>query len=176
MEAYACSLQHVVEAATGQSWMTEGRGMVPQVRPLVQAFLTATGRHVSPHILHECWPPEHNIIPRQSMDEIRALITQCLDKDATQKPSYTAWDMFAWLDSNRNKWKEDCLPYSLGTTVDLSSRMPGIQLALHDEEGRYRDMARVLRFVGHMLVYDPQTNRAGWIVMRGVPSSLTEVE
>ena len=110
------------------------------------------------------------------MDEIRALITQCLDEDATRKPSYTAWDMFAWLDSNKNKWKEDCLPYSPGTAMDLSSRMPGIWLALHDEEGRYQGVVRVLRFVGHMLVYDPQTNGARWIVMRGVPSSLTEVE
>ena len=37
-------------------------------------------------------------------------------------------------------------------------------------------VVRVLRFVGHMLVYDPQMNGAGWIAMRGVPSSLTEVE
>ena len=150
--------------------------MVPQVSPLVQAFLMATGRHVSPCILRDCWPPEYNIIPRQPMDEIQALITQCLDKDAMQKPSYTAWDMFAWLDSNKNKWKEDCLPYSPGTTVDLSSRMLGIWLVLHDEEGRYQGLARALRFMGHMLVYDPQTNGARWIVMRGVPSSLTEVE
>ena len=27
-----------------------------------------------------------------------------------------------------------------------------------------------------MLVYDPQTNGAGWVAMRGIPSSLTEVE
>ena len=27
-----------------------------------------------------------------------------------------------------------------------------------------------------MLVYDPQTNGAGWVTMKGVPSSLTEVE
>ena len=27
-----------------------------------------------------------------------------------------------------------------------------------------------------MLVYDPQTNGMGWVAMRGVPSSLTEVE
>ena len=27
-----------------------------------------------------------------------------------------------------------------------------------------------------MLVYDPQMNGAGWVAMRGVPSSLTEVE
>ena len=136
----------------------------------------ATGRHVSPCILHQCWPLEHNVIPRQPMDEIRALVTQHLDEDAMQKPSYTAWDMFAWPHSNKNKWKEDFLPYSLGTTVDLSSRMPGIWLALHDEEGRYQGVARVLRFVGHMLVYDPQMNGAGWIAMREVPSSLTEVE
>ena len=73
-------------------------------------------------------------------------------------PSYMVWDMFAWPDSKKNKWKEDCLLYSLGTTVDLGSRIPGIWLALHDEEGRYQGVARVLRFVGHMLVYDPQTN------------------
>ena len=27
-----------------------------------------------------------------------------------------------------------------------------------------------------MLIYDPQTNGAGWVAMKGVPSSLTEVE
>ena len=27
-----------------------------------------------------------------------------------------------------------------------------------------------------MLVYDPQTNGMGWVAMRGIPSSLTEVE
>ena len=66
-EAYMHSLQCMAEAATGWSWMTEGGGMVPQVSPLVQAFLTATGRRVSPCILCECWPPEHNIIPRGTL-------------------------------------------------------------------------------------------------------------
>ena len=84
--------------------------------------------------------------------------------------------MFTCPDSDRSNWKEDCLSYSPGVTVDLSSRMPGIQLALHNAEGRYQGMARVLKFEGHMLVYDPQTNGAGWILMRGVPSSLMAVE
>ena len=69
MEAYARSLQRIAEAATGQSWITEGGGMVPQVSLLVQAFLMATGRCVSPRALHECWPSEHNIIPRQPMNK-----------------------------------------------------------------------------------------------------------
>ena len=37
-------------------------------------------------------------------------------------------------------------------------------------------MARVLKYEGHMLVYDPQSNGTGWVAMKGVPSSLTEVE
>ena len=43
----------------------------------------------------------------------------------------------------------------------------GIQLALHDTTGRYQGMVRVLKFEGHMLAYDPLTNGAGWIPMRG---------
>ena len=34
----------------------------------------------------------------------------------------------------------------------------------------------MLRYEGHMLVYDPQTNGTGWVAMRGIPLSLTEVE
>ena len=78
-----CSLQRVVEAATGQSWIMEGEGMVPQ----------ATRRHVSPHTICECWPPEHSIIPKEPVDEIRAVVTQHLDEDAMGKLSNIAWDM-----------------------------------------------------------------------------------
>ena len=125
IEAYVSSLQCMAEAATGWSWVMESKGMVPQVSPLVQAFLAATGRRVSPSVLHECWLLENSIIPRQPMDEIRALITQHLDEVATWSPSYIAWDIFAWPDSNKNSWKEDCLSYSLGSMVDFSSRMRG---------------------------------------------------
>ena len=47
---------------------------------------------------------------------------------------------------------------------------------LHNETGKYQGVAHVLRYEGHMLVYDPQTNGTGWVAMRGIPSSLTEVE
>ena len=60
--------------------------------------------------------------------------------------------------------------------VHLSSRMPGVWLVLHDEGGKYQGVARVLKYEGHMLVYDPQTNGVGWVAMRGIPSSLTEVK
>ena len=176
IEAYACCLQCMAEASAGRSWIMEGEGMAPQVSPLAQAFLSATRRHVSPSILWECWAPKHDIVPRQPMNEVRAHITQHLDEVATWSPSNIAWDIFAWPDSNKTYWKEDCLPYSPGSMVDLSSRMPGIRLVLPDEAGKYQGVVWVLKFEGHMLVYDPQTNGAGWVVMRGFPSSLTEVE
>ena len=176
VEAYACCLQCVVEAFIGCSWETKGQGMVPQVSPLVMAFLTAMGGSVSPSSVRECWPSKNDIIPRQPMNPLWARITHCLDKAATRSPSTMAWDMFAWPESNRSFWKEDCLPYSPGLMVDLSTRMPGVHLKLHDWEGNYQGVARVLKYKGHMLVYDPQTNGVGWVAMKGVPASLTEVE
>ena len=47
---------------------------------------------------------------------------------------------------------------------------------LHDKTGNYQGVAQVLRYEGHILVYDPQMNGTGWVAMRGIPSSLTEVE
>ena len=54
--------------------------------------------------------------------------------------------------------------------------MPWVRLKLHDREGNYQRVARVLKYEGHMLVYDPQTNSVGWVAMKGIPASLTEVE
>ena len=176
VEAYCGSLQRMAEASVGHSWETEGEGMVPKVSPLVLAFLTMTGRSVNPLSARECWPAENDIIPRQPMNPLRAHITHCLDKAATRSPSALAWDMFAWPESNRNFWKEDCLTYSAGSMVDLSTRMPGVRLNLRNPDGNNQGVARVLRYEGHMLVYDPHTNGAGWVAMKGIPALLTEVE
>ena len=96
-------------------WMVLGnRGWRngPQVSPLAQAFLSAMGRCVSPSILQECWPPKHDIVPRQPMNEVWAHITHCLDQVAKRSPLNITWDIFMWPESNESYWKEDCLPYS----------------------------------------------------------------
>ena len=54
--------------------------------------------------------------------------------------------------------------------------MPGVHLNLHDRDGNNQGVARVLRYEGHMLVYDPHTNGTGWVAMKGVPASLSKVE
>ena len=83
MEAYACCLQRKAEASAGCSSETEGEGMVPQVSPLVQAFLTTMGRSISPSSVRECWLSKNDIVPRQPMNLVRARITHCLDIVAT---------------------------------------------------------------------------------------------
>ena len=150
--------------------------MVPQISPLVSAFLVATGRCMCPCAIHECWPLEHSIISKEPIDEILVIMMQWLDETATWKLSYTVWDIFAYPDSNKSNWKEDCLSYSPGVTIDLGARMPGIWLALHDPTGKYQGMARLLKFEGHILVDNPLTNGAEWIPMRGVSSLLMAVE
>ena len=125
-EAYACCLQCIAEASTGRSWIAEGEGMTPRISPLTQAFLSTVGRQLNPAILWECWPRKHDIVPRQPTNEIQARITHCLDQVAMRSPSNIAWDIFVWPDTNKDCWGEDCLPYSLGSTVDLSSQMLGI--------------------------------------------------
>ena len=169
IEAYVCCLQCMAEASARRSWVTGGEGMAPQVSPLVQAFLSTMGRHVSPSILRECWLLKHDIVPRQPMNEVRARITYCLDQVAMWSPSTITWDIFTWPESNKSYWKEDCLLFSPGSMVDLSSRMPGVQLVLHNEGGKYQGVARFLKYEEHMLVYDPQTNGMGWVAMRGIP-------
>ena len=148
--------------------------MVPQISPLFRVFLVATRRHVSPCAIHECWLLEHSIVPKEPMDEIRVIVMQHLDETAMHKLSYTAWDMFAYPVSDKSNWEEDCLSYSPGAAVDLGTRMLGIWLVLHDANGRYQGMVRVLKFEGHMLAYDPLTNEEGWIPMRESPCHLRQ--
>ena len=39
-----------------------------------------------------------------------------------------------------------------------------------------RGWPELLKYEGHMLIYHPHTNGAGWVAMKGIPSSLTEVK
>ena len=177
IEAYTCCLQRVVEASSGWSWVTEGKGMAPQVSPLVEAFLSTTGRCVSPSILWAVLATETWYCTKATNGRSPGSYIPLLGSSShARSPSNITWDIFAWPDSNKNYWKEDYLPYSPGSTVDLGPRILGIQLVLRDRAGNYQGVAWVLKFEGCMLVYDPQTNGAGWVAMRGVPSLLTEVE
>ena len=83
-EAYACCLLRACGRSSNWAVLDDGgqrNGSTGQP-PGASIFDGHREAWVSPHTLHECWPPEHNIIPRQPMNETQALITQHLDEDA----------------------------------------------------------------------------------------------
>lgn len=54
VDAYACALQRVAEAAQGR-WTSEGQTLTPEVTELVEAFMAVTGTRVLPCRIWECW-------------------------------------------------------------------------------------------------------------------------
>ena len=65
IEAYACALQRVAKASVGRRWITEKGTRVPKVSRLVKIFLNATRMRVSPDIVWQCWPAQHQNTPTQ---------------------------------------------------------------------------------------------------------------
>ena len=137
IEAYTCCLQCIAEASTRWSWVAEGEGMA-RVSPLTQAFLSATGRHISPAILRECWPPKHDIVPRQPMSETWARITHALTK-WPRKALQTLLGIFSCDRTLIKTTGERRLPPPyIRFYCGFKFVMPGIWLVLHDKTGKYQ--------------------------------------
>ena len=156
IEAYAGALQHVAEASRGRRWIAYEGIRVPKILRVVEVFLHATGTHVPPEIIHQCWPAWRTETPMQNLDEIRRDIVHKLDEVATRCKSPIAWDPFAFPLMDDMCWREEALCYRPGKTLDVEARMPGFKLMLQDDKGEYPYLGHTLIFKGSMLVYDPQ--------------------
>ena len=115
-------------------------------------------------------------IPQQNLDGVHATIVKCLDEVVSCQLSLTAWDMFTFPEEDEEHWLEDCLSYFPGKVVNISTRMPGIQLFIQDTKGQYNGNACVLLYEGQMLAYDPASNLLEWVPMWGLSSSLKSTE
>ena len=176
IEAYVCALQHMVEASMGWRWITEGEIRVPNITRVVEIFLNATGTRVSPNIIWQCWPAQHENTPVQNLEGMRQSIVHKLDKTATQCTSSITWDQFAFPQTDQEYWREEALCYCLGKTLDVRTRMPGFRLMLQDNKGQYPYSSCALIFEGSMLVYDPQRDIARWVTIQGTSATLTMSE
>ena len=114
IEAYVCALQCVAEASVGQRWIMERGTRVPKVSRLVEIFLNATGMQVSPDIIWQCWPVQHENTPAQNLEGIRQNIVCRLDEAAMRCPSNIAWDKFAFPQTDQEFWREEALCYHPG--------------------------------------------------------------
>ena len=137
IEAYACALQRVAEASVGRRWIAyEGR-RVPKIARVVEVFLHATGTHVPPERIRQCWPTWCAEILMQSLEGIRQDIVRKLDEVATRCPSPIVWDPFAFPLTDDTCWREEALCYWPGKTLDVGARMPGFKIMLQDDKGEY---------------------------------------
>ena len=92
LEAYACVLQHVWEAAEGRRWRPEGEGFAPKVSPLVEAFIGVTGAWDAEDCAVDCWSKPPGDVPCQRDEGAHANVISYFDKLATCHHSRKAWD------------------------------------------------------------------------------------
>ena len=120
----------------GLGWQRWRNGPTGQP-PGASIFDEATGKHVWAHVSYVSVGHRniqyHTHVLEANGWTIRAhLITQCLDEDAWlhQKACHILWNSLGphvriWPDSNKNKWKEDCLTYSFSCTTCGPQISPG---------------------------------------------------
>ena len=173
IEAYACALQCVAEASMGQRLITERGTRVPKISRLVEIFLNATGTRVSPNIIWQCLPVQHENTLVQKLGGIRHGIVHKLDEAVTQCTSSIVWDKFAFPQMDQEFWREEALCYHSGKTLHVRARMTGFRLMLQDDKGQYPNSGCTLIFEGSMLVYDPQHDSVQWVPVWGMSATLT---
>ena len=171
-----CALQHMAEASVGQRWVMERGTRVSKISRLVEIFLNATGRWVSPNIIWQCWPAQHEDTPVQNLEGFRQGIVCKLDKVVLQCPSSIAWDKFVFPQSDQEFWREEALCYHPGKMLDIGACMMGFRLMLQDDKGQYPNSGHALIFEGSMLVYDPQHDIVQWVPVWGMSATLTMME
>ena len=77
-----CALQRVAEASVGRRWITYKGIRVPKISRVVEVFLQATGTHVPPDMIRQCWPAWCTKTPVQNLEDIRWDIVYKLDEVA----------------------------------------------------------------------------------------------
>ena len=176
IEAYACALQCVAEASMDRRWITEGGIRVPKIARVVEIFLNATATWVSPNIIWQCWPAQHENTPVQNSEGVRQSIISKLDETAMRVTSTIAWDQFVFPQMDQEYGREEALCYRPGKTLDVGARMLGFRLMLQDDKGQYPYSSHALIFEGSMLIYDPQWDITQWMPIRGMSATLTMSE
>ena len=159
----------------GQSWITEGKTMVPEVSSLVETFMATTGTHVPPHVVQQCWPAPCDKTPVQDLEGIKEDIVDRLDEVVTRSPSTTVWDRFTSPQMDEKYWWEEVLCHYPGKVIDVGAHIPGFRLMLQSDDGHYASTAHSLKIEGSMFIYDPKRDITQWVPVWGVSASLTMV-
>ena len=102
-----------------------------------------------------------------------------LDELATCQPSRKSWDELVWPPQSAvpvSPCERVSVDYLQGHIMELGPKMPPMQFHASHPSGAFICFTRGLVFEGSVLTYDPTTNQAEWVPMRGMAADLLLVE
>ena len=96
LEAYACGLHCIREAANGRYWRPEGEGFTTKVSLLVEAFISETGAWDVKGCTIDCWSEPQGNVLHQRDEGVCTDVISYLDELAMHQPSRKTWDELVW--------------------------------------------------------------------------------
>ena len=102
-----------------------------------------------------------------------------LDELAMCQPSRKAWDKLVWPPVSSvpsMPCQAEYFGYIQGLIVKLGLTMPPCGFCMSGENGGFICFALGMIFEGHVLVYNPSTNKAEWILVCSTTNDLSRTE
>ena len=177
---YASTLQCMGEATEGRTWCPTGMCFTLQISLLINAFIEETGGELIELDIASCWGQPLEEVLRQKDDGPFVDVISYLDGLAQHMPTRKTWDELVFpppLAEPHTPRQSSHLGYILGHTMDLGSTLPPpLRFHITNPNGEFLCVARGLLFEGSVLTYDPATNGAEWIPVRGTVNDLSPME
>ena len=169
--AYACTLQHVGEAAHRRSWHSNGDNCTPQVSLLVDAFLEETSVQLVEADIVDCWDASARDVLRQSDTGCFADMISYLDELVTCLPTRHTWDALVFpvpMVGEDPRCQSLQLDYIPRQPVNLGEILPPLQFHMKTESGELICKVQGLLLEGMILAYDLVSDEPDWIPIEGV--------
>ena len=177
--AYACTLQHMGEAADRRMWWPSGVHFTPQISLLVDVFIQETGVELVEADIASCWGQPLEEVPCQK-DELPFMeVISHLDELAQHVPTKKALNELIFPTPPAEPHapcQSRHLGYIMGHTMNLGSTLPPLWFCISHPNCEFICIVWGLLFEERVLAYDPTTNGAKWVPMRGTASDLSLVE
>ena len=163
----------------GTCWDPMGKGFTPHVSLLVETFRSMMGAQVTIPCTVDCWDPPQEDVSHQKDSGAHAKVISYLDEVATCQPSQRAWDKLVWPPASTKPAAPPQLEvfgYIQGLAADLGPTVSPAHFHVTDSEGAFICSVRGLVLEGSVLAYNPSSNEAEWIPVRGTSSDLSQAE
>ena len=171
--AYACTLQHIREAANGRSWCSNGDNCTPQASLLVDAFLEEMSAQLVKADMVDCWDASTGDIPWQSDTSCFMDVISYLDELVMHHPTRHTWDALVFsapMVGKDPRCQSLQLDYVPGQPVSLGEILPPLQFHMKTKSGE------LICKVWGLLLEGTVNDELDWIPIKGCMGDLSQVE